>query len=129
MKKVIYESLPQEYKQERFLYRGFSIEKKGEEIIILDIRSTFYEPACKADLRVLFNMGFINGATYLLMESDLEKIKFFNKKAKAKSRLARKSVNPRKKQEHLNSAESYREKSKYYKSQVRRWRKQIDNAS
>ena len=125
MKEQIYNSLPDNYKQERFLYRGFCIEKKGEEIVILDIRSAYYMNAFPSDLKILAKKGFMNGATYLLMLSDIEKVKHYKSLEEKNKRLAKKSTNSRKKQEHINSADFNNHKAMYYSSQVRRWEKQL----
>jgi hypothetical protein len=125
MKEKIYNSLPERYKQERFLYRGFSIEKKGEEIIILDIRSAYYLNAFPSDLKVMLEKGFMDGATYLLMLSDIEKIERYKILEKKNKELAKKSTNPRKKQEHVNSAAFNKQRVNYYSLQVRRWEKQL----
>lgn len=121
----IYNGLPDIHKQERFLFRGFSIEKVGQEVIIKDIRSVYYKVICKDDLKILSSKGFIKGTTYLLMLSDQKKIESFKILEQKNKALAKVNANPRKNQEYLNSVRVYKRKIEYYVSQVRRWRNQL----
>lgn len=123
----LYDNLPECYKSERFLYRGFSIEKTNGIIIIKDIRSPYYRDVSSEDMAVLLKRGFIKGSTYLLMLSDKRKVEIFKSLENKNRKSAHSSRNPRKKQEYLNSVRIYIEKANYYESQVSRWHKQLKN--
>lgn len=121
----LYNNLPDKYKIERLLFRGFLIEKIKGITVLKDIRSPYYTDVRSEDLAILLDMGFIEGSTYLLMLSDQRKIETFKNFEEKHRILSKDSSNPRKKQEHLNSVRIYIEKSNYYESQVRRWQKQL----
>ena len=110
---------------DRILYRGFLLQKVNGIAEIKDIRNPYYRAPKVEDLKVLLEMGFFKGATYLLMKSDLKKIERYKRLIENKKKLLDQTENPRKIQEHLNSIERYSTEIKYYKSQVRRWQKSL----
>ena len=107
----------------RILFRGFLLEKKGGYVCLMDTRNPYYKIPTTEDLNILFSMGFYNGATYLLMKSDEGKIKRYKELIKKQGALLDKIVNPRKKQEYLNTIGRFKSEIEYYESQVGRWQK------
>lgn len=110
----------------RILFRGFAIEIKGNDTVITDIRSPYYNPVSVKDLRVLTSMGFVVGTTYLLMESDLKKIDSFKVQISKYAGLLKGIISTRKRQEYLNTIARISKEIDYYKSQVGRWQKTIE---
>lgn len=123
----IYNGLPDKFKTGRVLFRGFSIEKIKGIVHLQDIRKPYPSPVSEEDLVVLHELGFVDGATYLLMLSDQQKIEKFKSLGDKFKGLEIDHDNPRKKQEYVNLGLMCKTEVMYYESQVRRWQKQLNN--
>ena len=121
MIKDLYDQLPHYLKSDCILFRGFKLEKNNDEYTLQDIRGPYYKDVDEETLEFLESKGLIKGATYLLMESDKRKILLFKEKINEHARLIVENLNPRKKQEYLNSIERFEIEVEYYTSQVRKW--------
>lgn len=105
----------------RMLFRGFCIEKINGTVVVTDIRTPYYKPVSKSDLKTLLEKGFVVGTTFLLMESDKRKISRYKMLSKKEARLSDDVINPRKKMEHTNTIDRFDKEINYYSLQVRRW--------
>lgn len=122
MIKDLYDSLPNFMKTPVVLFRGFKFEKTDDNITLQDVRNIYYKDVDPDTMMVFESKGFIKGATYLLMKSDERKIELYKEMIDGHEGLINENLNPRKKQEYLNSIERYKDQIKYYVSQVRKWR-------
>ncbi len=107
--------------REKFFFRGFSIEKKDDTIEIMDVRCSSYKKIRDNDLSVLMDMGFIKGTTFLLMQSDKERLEDSEGSFYNQIRSARLTENSTKKRACLLSASRYKREVDYYDSQITRW--------
>ena len=124
--KDIYNQAFDHFNSDRILFRGFLLEKELDGTILFkDIRSPYYKDINRHDLEVFFDMGFLKGTTYLLMESDKRKVSRYKELKQHKTRLLEITDNPRKYKEHLNTISRYESEINYYKSQVSRWQEFI----
>ena len=111
-----------QFKSDRILFRGFMLEKNDDgSVSFKDIRNTYYREVRQKDLKIILEMGFYAGTTYLLMESDKRKIRRYEELIEYKARLLEDTENPRKQREHLNTINRYEQELNYYRTQVSRW--------
>lgn len=103
-------------------FRGFKIVNDEGKLSLHSLRDPYQGPPSASEVKVLEEMGFIAGATHLLVESYNDKIESNQFKLKEKQSELKKTRNSRKKQEHKNSISKIKGEIEYYKSQVGRWR-------
>jgi hypothetical protein len=123
--KELFDNIPENLlTKNKLKHRGFSIEKSDDGVVtIKDIKTPMFSIVNKTDMAVLRKKGFLKGSTYLLMKSDEEKIDNYNELIAESTEAIRKNSNPRKKQEHQNNIDYYKEEVQYYTSQVSKWGK------
>lgn len=122
----LYNDLPNYMKTDVLMFRGFKFEEVKGKKVLTDIRGMYYKAVDEETMELFNSIGFIKGATKLIMESDLRKIEVYAEMIAGHKKLINEHLNPRKKEEYLNSIKRYEEDVKHYESQIRRWKQTLN---